>query len=152
MIWAKNGIYLALLAFLFGIFFTMHHFSIFSLLSPPVFLVLLVALLFCLGHFRFAVIVRSLARACGLASSAIAPREAREVLSTLGRYTVMMGLAGTLMCVITILTGLDDWPALSHSLAVSLVYLLDALILRLLILYPLEQSLLQQELQAGGVA
>lgn len=147
MIGLKSGLYLVSLVVFLNLFLQFHQVSFFFLASVPALLLLGAGLLFCLGQFRLPVIVRSFAQAAGFARAAIAPQTAREVLATLGRYTLMMGLVGTVMCVITLLTALDDWQALSHSLAVSLMYLLDALILRFLILYPLEQSLLQQELQ-----
>lgn len=128
-------------------FLKFHQTTLLWLLDLPALLLILAGLMLALGHFRFSLILRSVAQATGFKSDAIQPQLAREVLSTLGNYILTTGAMGTIMTATTAFGSAADIQALSHGLAVSMTSLLYALALRFLILYPLDQSLLQQDLQ-----
>lgn len=157
MKWFKSLVYLAVLAGVFDVFVRslgltdgqgLAHWAYFWDLPSVLFVA--AGALSSLAVFKFSDLVFALQDALDLSDTAVfAGRAARSrlVLRGVGTLLLLAGGSCTLMGVVQSLGNLDTMRDLGAALALSLLGLIYALVLRYLVVFPLEIALLRRQYQ-----
>lgn len=162
MKWFKALVYLAVMAGVFDVFVRslgltdgrgFAHWAYFWDLPSAMFVA--AGALSALAVFKLSDLVFALQDALGMSETAVfAARSARSllVLRGVGALLLLAGGSCTLMGVVQALGNLDSMRDLGLAMALSLLSLIYALVLRYLVLFPLEIALLRRQYQSDAEA
>lgn len=126
------------------LFLSLHHSSWLELIDFPALLFVMAGLAMSLASHPLSDVLRALNQALGNRPDAESLPTSQLVFETMARYTLLAGLLGTLLNVIGSLAEPQEMRGLALSLGVSLCSLIYALLLRLLVISPLQISLARQ--------
>lgn len=127
-----------------SLFLHLHGSSWLELLDFPALLFVSAGLAMSLASHPLSDVLRAWNQALGRSQDTDSLATSQLVFETMARYTLLAGLLGTLLNVIGSLAEPQEMRGLALSLAVSLCSLIYALLLRRLVLAPMQISLARQ--------